>query len=79
MTVTVPPTWLDVAEWVIEAYYLPEQIVCNVWMKNVYAWFTDGKEVEDRNGEVQIDGDNVFSDDSKVDSDVDSNVFESEV
>ena len=48
--VTVPPTWLDVAEWVMEAYYLPKQIVCNAWMKKAYAWFTYGEEVEERNG-----------------------------
>ena len=32
-TVTDPPTWLDVAGLVIEAYYLPEQIVCNAWIR----------------------------------------------
>ena len=31
--VAVPPIWLDVAEWVMDAYYLPKQIVCNAWMK----------------------------------------------
>ena len=44
-TVTVPPMWLDVAEWMIEKYYLQEQIVCNASMKKGHAWFTNGKEV----------------------------------
>ena len=50
-TVIVPPSQLDIAEWVMKACCLQEQIVCNAWMKNGYAWFTDGEEVEDRNGE----------------------------
>ena len=64
---TVLPTWLDVTEWVMTWYYLPEKIVCNAWMKNGYALFTNGEEVEDINGGVQIDGD------ANVDSDVDLN------
>ena len=51
-TVTVLPTQLYVAEWVMEKYYLPEQIVHNAWMNKGYAWFTDEVEVEDRNGGV---------------------------
>ena len=61
MTVNVPPTWLDSAKWVMEAYYLPEQIVCSAWMTKRYAWFTDGKEAEDRNGGVHIGGGDLFS------------------
>ena len=38
--VTVPPTWLDVAEWVIETYYLPEQIICNAWMGGRQKWWS---------------------------------------
>ena len=53
-TVTFPPTLLDVAEWVMEACNVQEQIVCIAWMKKSYAWFTNGKEVEDRNGGVHI-------------------------
>ena len=56
-TVTVPHIWLDVAEWALEAYYLPEQIVCNTQMKKQYAWFTNGKEVEDKNGGVHMGND----------------------
>ena len=48
-TVTVPVTLFDIAEWVIEVYYLPMQIVCNALMKKGYAWFTNNEEVEDRN------------------------------
>ena len=77
--VTVPPTWLDDTEWVMEAYYFPEQIVHKVWMKMGYDWFTNGEEVEDGNGGVHIDGDNIFYDDVNVVSDVDSNVFQDEV
>ena len=78
--VTVPPTWLDVVELLMETYYLPEQIVCNAWMKKGYAWFTNGEEVEDSNGGVHIGSEDVsFYDDANVDSDVDSNVFEGEV
>ena len=60
-TVTVPPTWFDVPEWMMEAYYLPEKIVCNSWTKKVCAWFTKGQEAEDRNGGVYTGGDNVLS------------------
>ena len=58
--VTFSLTWLDVAEWMMETYYLPEQIVCNAWMRKGYAWFSNDKEVEDINGGVHIGGDNVF-------------------
>ena len=76
--VNVPPTWLDVAEWVIEVYYLPEQIVLNAWKKG-YAWFTYREKVEDRNGGVHIGDDAFFHNDANVDSDIDLNVFEGEV
>ena len=46
--------------WVMEEYYLPEQIVCNAWMEKGYAWFTDGEEVEDGDGGMQIGGNDVF-------------------
>ena len=59
VTITLPSTWLDVAEWVMEAYYLPEQIVCK--MKKGYVWFTNGKEVEDRNWGMHGGDDDVFS------------------
>ena len=58
--VTVPHTWLDFAEWVMGAYYLPEQIVYNAWMKKGYTWFNNGDDVKDRNGGVQIGSNNVF-------------------
>ena len=45
----------------MKAYHLPEQIVSNVWLKKGYAWFANGKEVEDRNGKVHIGDDNDFS------------------
>ena len=48
--VTVLPTWLDVEEKVMEAYYLPEQIVCKAWMTKGYAWFTNGEEMEEKRG-----------------------------
>ena len=77
--VTVLSTWLDVAEWVMEAYYIPEQIVCNAWVKKGYAWFTNGKEVEDRDRGLHIYDDKIFYDDANLDSDVDLNEFEGEV
>ena len=77
--VAVLPTWLYIAEWGMEGSYLPEQIVCNAWRKKGYAWFTDGEEVEDRNGGLQIGGDDVFFYDANIDSDVDLNEFEGEV
>ena len=58
--VTVPPTLLDVAEWMMDAYNLSEQIVCNEWMKNGYAWFINGEEVKDRNGGVHTGGNDAF-------------------
>ena len=42
-----------------------------------YAWFTHGKEAEERNGGVNIGADDVFF--AEVDSDVDSNLFEAGV
>ena len=81
--VTVSPILLDVAEWVIEVYFLPEQSVGNVWMKKVDASFTDGREVKDRNRGVHICDDKIFYDDANLDSDVvqdvNFNVFEGEV
>ena len=56
----------------MEAYYLPEQIICNAWMKKGYA-FTNEEEVEDRNGGC------FFNNDANIDSDVELNVFEGEV
>ena len=44
----------------MEACYLSEKIVCNAWTKKGYAWFTNGEEVEDRNGGVHIVAGDVF-------------------
>ena len=64
----------------MKAYHLPEQIVSNVWLKKGYAWFANGKEVEDRNGKVHIGDDNdFFYDDADINSDIDSNLFEGKV
>ena len=61
----------------MEAFFLSEQIVCNAWMKKEYAWFSNGKDMEDRNKRVHIGGDDVFFyDDADIDSDVNSNVFD---
>ena len=73
--VTVPPTQLDIAEWVMESYYLHEKTVHNTWIKKEYAWLTKWEEIENRNGIVHI-GENVFYDDVDINSDVNSNVFE---
>ena len=77
-TVTVSPTRLDVADWVMEANCLPEQMVCNAWMKKGYAWFANGEEVEGRNGECKLVV-TIFFYDANVDSFVDLNEFEGEV
>ena len=62
----------------MEAYYLPELIVCNTWMRNGYSSFADGDEVEDRNGGVHIGG-NEFFYDANIDSYINLNSFDSEV
>jgi len=36
---TVLPTHADVAEWVIDSYYLGKRIVQNAWLKGDYSWF----------------------------------------
>ena len=81
-TVTAPPIQLVGAEWVNQAYYLSEQIVCNAWMKKGYAQFFDSEDVQVKggNGGVHIGAnDESVYDDADIDSDVDSNLFEARV
>ena len=72
-TFTVLSTLLDVAEKVMEVYYLPEQIVWNALKTKGCAWLTSGDKLEDRNGGVHIGADNAFF------FDVNSNLFDSGV
>ena len=53
---------LDVTEWVIESFYLPEKVIKNVWLKKGYPWFVlDDAAAEDmKNCCVQINVDDDF-------------------
>ena len=66
----------------MQMYYLPEQTVCNPWMKKEYAWFVDGKEVkvDALNGGAHISSDyEFFYHNAQVDLDVDSTLFDAKI
>lgn len=76
-TVTVPLIWLGIAQWVMQTFYLPEQIVNNACMNMGYSLLTNGEELKGRNVRVHIGVDIFFCDDAEVDMDIDLNLYES--